>query len=127
MNRLQTLLNLANEELQTSELLLNNHRYRASISRAYYAMYHATQAILESKGINPYTHRGLIQQFGQNFIKTNELPRELSVILKRTYDLRQLSDYDEIMNLTLEEAQNVCNDAQFFIESITSYLANQET
>ncbi len=46
MTRLQTLLNLANEELQTSQLLLNNHRYRASISRAYYALYHATQAIL---------------------------------------------------------------------------------
>lgn len=55
----------------------------------------------------------------------NKLPRELSVILKRTYDLRQLSDYDEMINLTLEECKNVFNDAQYFIESITSYLANQ--
>ncbi len=57
MTRLQILLNLANEELQTAELPLNNHRYRASVSRSYYAMYHATQAILESKAINPYTQR----------------------------------------------------------------------
>ena len=127
MNRLEILLNLAYEELQTSELLLNNHRYRASVSRAYYAMYHATQAVLELKGINPYTHRGLIQQFGQHFIKTNELPKTLSVILKRTYDLRQLSDYDEMISLTSEECQNIFNDAQFFLNKITSYLSNQKT
>lgn len=127
MNRLQTLLNLANEELQTSQLLLSNHRYRASVSRAYYAMYHATQAVLESKEISCYTHRGLIQQFGQNFIKTKELPRELSVILKRTYDLRQLSDYDEMISLTFEECQNIVNDTQFFLDNIILYLVNQET
>ncbi len=126
MTRLEILLNLAKEELQTAELLLNNHWYRASVSRAYYAMYHATQAVLESKAINPHTHRGLMQQFGQNFIKTNELPKELSVILKRTYDLRQLSDYDETISLTFDECQKVLNDAQFFLERISLYLSNEE-
>ncbi|OPF19140.1 hypothetical protein B1L04_07110 [Microcystis aeruginosa KW] len=65
-------------------------------------MYHANPVVLESKEINPYTHRGLIQQFAQNLLKTNELSRKLSVILKITYDLRQLSDYDRMMNLTMK-------------------------
>ena len=71
MNRVQILLTLAKEELQAAELLLNNHHYRACISRLYYGMYHATQAILASQEINLVTHRGLIQQFSQHFIKTN--------------------------------------------------------
>ncbi len=76
MNRIKILLELAREELQVAELVLNNHYYRACISRIYYGMYHGTQAVLESKQINPLTHRGLIQQFGQNFIKTGELSND---------------------------------------------------
>ncbi len=39
MNRIQTLLNLAKEELYAAEILWENTLYRASISRAYYALY----------------------------------------------------------------------------------------
>ncbi len=38
MNRIQTLLNLAEQELYAAELLLNNSLYRACISRSYYAL-----------------------------------------------------------------------------------------
>ncbi len=123
MNRIKILLELAREELQVAELVLNNHYYRACISRIYYGIYHATQAVLESKQINPLTHRGLIQQFGQNFIKTGELSKELSIILKSAYDLRQLSDYDETVDFDLEQAQKLLTSAQYFIEQIEIYLS----
>ncbi len=70
MNRIKILINLGKEELSAAELLLNNNLYRACISRAYYALYHTVQALLSAKNINTRTHKGLIQQFGQNFIKT---------------------------------------------------------
>ena len=37
MTRIQTLINLVQEELSAAELLLNNSLYRAAISRSYYA------------------------------------------------------------------------------------------
>ncbi|NET10187.1 MAG: HEPN domain-containing protein [Merismopedia sp. SIO2A8] len=49
MTRLEQLLALAQEELETAELLLENGRYQACISRSYYAMYHATQALMSPK------------------------------------------------------------------------------
>jgi uncharacterized protein (UPF0332 family) len=82
------------------------------------SIYHATQAVLESKQINPLTHCGLIQQFSQNFIKTGELSEELSIILKSAYDLRQLSDYDETVDFDLEQAQKLLTSAQYFTEQI---------
>jgi len=65
----------------------------------------------------------LIQQFGQNFIKTGELSKELSITLKSAYDLRQLSDYDETVDFDLEQAQKLLTSAQYFIEQIEGYLS----
>ena len=89
MNEIPTLLNLAKEELSAAELLLNNTFYRACISRCYYSLYHIVQALLVTKNINARTHRGLIQKFGQQFIKTGELSQKLSRTLSETFDLRQ--------------------------------------
>ncbi|ASC70794.1 hypothetical protein XM38_017410 [Halomicronema hongdechloris C2206] len=46
MSSVSRLLNLAGEDLETSQLLSENKRYRACVSRAHYAMYYATQALL---------------------------------------------------------------------------------
>lgn len=91
MTRIPQLLNLAKDELFTAQLLLENNRYRACISRAYYAMYHATQALMAVKQLDSKTHKGIIKLFGQSLIKTGELPIELARALSDTYDLRRLS------------------------------------
>jgi len=120
-----TYLDLAQEELETSELLLANNHYRASTSRAYYAMYYAAQALLISEGINTSTHKGLIKLFGLHFIKTGKLPTHLSVILGDAYDLRQLADYGEKLTLTTEQVKITLQNAQTFIAQIKTYLALQ--
>jgi len=84
MNRIQTLLSLAKEELYAAEILLENTLYRACISRCYYAIYCTVQALLIVKNINTRSHRGVRQQFSQHFIQTGELPLELSKALRIT-------------------------------------------
>ena len=81
------------------------------------------QAVLEAKQINSLTHRSVIQQFGQNCIKTSELSKKLSIILKSAYDSRQQSDYDETVDFDLEQAQKLLTSAQYFIEQIEIYLS----
>ena len=68
MSQIQFYLNLSQEELETASLLLESNRYRASISRAYYSMYYATQALLISENINTSTHKGLIKLFRLHFL-----------------------------------------------------------
>lgn len=121
MSRVQALLTLAVEELATAELLWQNDRYRACISRSYYAMYHATQALLSLKDLNTKTHKGIIQMFGQHFIKTGIFSIELARALGDAYDMRRLSDYEETIFLSAEQAGVVLNSARSFIEQAVQY------
>ena len=121
MSRIQQLLTLAEEELETADLLWKNDRYRACISRSYYAMYHATQALLSLKDLNTRTHKGIIQMFGQHFIKTNLFPVELARALSDAYDMRRLSDYEETVFLSSEQSEIVLNSARSFIEQAVQY------
>lgn len=126
MNEIPTLLNLAKEELSAAELLLNNTFYRACISRCYYSLYHIVQALLVTKNINARTHRGLIQKFGQQFIKTGELSQKLSRTLSETFDLRQLSDYDETIPITQQQAEKTLENTKTFISEATNWLENKQ-
>jgi uncharacterized protein (UPF0332 family) len=121
MTRITQLLQLAQDELATANLLMVNDRYRACISRSYYAMYHATQALLTSKTLSSKTHKGSIQLFGQHFIKTGELPIDLARALSDTYDLRQLSDYEETVLLTQAQAETILTSAQAFVAQAEAY------
>jgi uncharacterized protein (UPF0332 family) len=122
MNRITSLLNLAKEELTTAQLLLDNDRYRACISRSYYAIYYAAEALLESKNINSRTHKGIIKLFGQHFIKTGELPTELAKAFSDTYDLRKLSDYDETYTITSAQSEAAIAYAQLFVGQAENFL-----
>ncbi|MEO1637594.1 MAG: HEPN domain-containing protein [Cyanobacteria bacterium J06631_9] len=75
--------------MYNARLLLNNGRYRASISRAYYAMYYGTQALLDAKQIASRTHRGMIQSIcPRNPGASQAFPNLLSWRLKRTHQKR---------------------------------------
>lgn len=115
------MLTLAQEELDTADLLWKNDRYRACVSRSYYAMYHATQALLSLKDLSTKTHKGIIQMFGQHFIKTNIFPVELARALSDAYDMRRLSDYEETIFLSSKQSEIVLNSARSFIEQAVQY------
>ncbi|MEA5486896.1 HEPN domain-containing protein [Pseudanabaena sp. CCNP1317] len=85
-------------------------------------MYFATQAILISENINASTHKGLIKLFRLHFIKTSKLSNELSVILGDTYDLRQLADYGEEVELTTEQVKITLQNAKDFLYQVRDYL-----
>ena len=121
MSRIQQLLTLAQEELDTADLLWKNDRYRACVSRSYYAMYHATQALLSLKDLSTKTHKGIIQMFGQHFIKTNIFPVELARALSDAYDMRRLSDYEETIFLSSKQSEIILNSARSFIEQAVQY------
>lgn len=121
MTRIQQLLALAQEELETADLLLENNRYRACISRSYYAMYHATQALMASKNLSSKSHKGAIKLFGQHFVKTQELPIELARYLSDAYDLRRLSDYEETVFLTQQQAETLLISARVFVNQTIQY------
>ena len=118
MNEFKKLFSLALEELDIATLLLEREHYRTSISRSYYSMYYAAQALLLSQNIDASTHKGLIRLFSLHFVKTGLFSPEWSNALKAAYYLRQLSDYDADFTGTLAEAEKILEQAKTFVAEV---------
>ena len=64
------LVRRAHERLDAARYLQDGHFLDDAVSRAYYAMAHATEAALLEYDVSPKTHKGLQTQFGKQFVQT---------------------------------------------------------
>jgi uncharacterized protein (UPF0332 family) len=69
--------------------------------------------------------KGVIQLFGQYFVKTGELSIDQSRALGDAYDLRRLSDYDETFTLTHSQTEAVVRSARSFLQKTEALLQGQ--
>lgn len=62
----------AEKKLEVAERLLKSADYEDAVSRAYYAVFHAAQALLMTEGEKAETHKGVVTLFGLLFVKTGK-------------------------------------------------------
>jgi len=111
-------LDQAEEELNASYVLFEKEFYREAISRAYYSMFHATQALLILKEIYPKSHKGVIQKFGEEFVKSGLLEKKMGYILSQAETMRLKADYDVGVKITKEECEEILYNCEFFIKKV---------
>jgi len=116
------MLRKAEEKLKTAQIDFNNERYDDSISRAYYAVFHAISAVLLSKGLHYSSHSQVIGNFNKVFVKTETFPKMFTKIIQRLFEERQIGDYDIESEITRKEADKNLKDASKIIKAITKYL-----
>jgi hypothetical protein len=126
MKETQALLERARRYLKSAALLLDDGDYESAVSRAYYAMFYAAEAVLLTETLASSSHKGVLSMFGERFIKTGELPREMGRELHRAFEKRQLSDYEYTFVISQEEAEQVLSSGQQFVAQILEYLSDQE-
>lgn len=63
------------------------------VNRLYYAAFHAAQAALYSRDVDPGTHGAVRNRFGELFVKTGDAEREHGRLLTTLADVRQQADY----------------------------------
>lgn len=63
------------------------------VNRLYYAAFHAAQAALYARGLNPSSHGHVRQQFGQHVVLEGDATRDDGRLLGTLYDYRQEADY----------------------------------
>ncbi|MDY6970133.1 MAG: HEPN domain-containing protein [Spirochaetota bacterium] len=113
----------AEDKLETAQLNYNNYRFDDAVSRAYYAVFHAVSAALFSKGLHFSKHGQVIGNFNKEFIKTKILPEEITPMIQKLFDERQIGDYFYYENsIDKDTAKDDINNAQFIISSIKKYL-----
>ncbi|MFQ5711995.1 MAG: HEPN domain-containing protein [Candidatus Geothermarchaeales archaeon] len=116
-------LELADEFLEDARLCLTHSRRRSAINNAYYAMFHASQAILASRGIRPpKTHKGLRELLGKEVIKAGLMDKEFGRDLSNAFEMRQASSYDIYANFGGERVREIVDKAESFIKKIKNIL-----
>ncbi len=125
-NRLNDLsryrLQKARDELESSEIMLQNTKFSQSINRSYYAIFHATRALLALDKFDARKHSGVIAYFNQHYIKTEKIERKFGKILILAENIRIKSDYDDFYIASKQQAEEQLSNAREFIERIETYI-----
>lgn len=116
----------ARARLKDAEALMRADFPEAAAHAAYYAAYHAALGLLALEDSRPRTHRGVASEFGRLFVQTGRIHAETGALLERTLDVRLKADYGVLTPVSEEEAEDVVQDAQAFLEAVVATLEEQE-
>ena len=117
-------LEKAEKKLEVAEHLLAAEDYDDAVSRAYYAVYHASQALLLTEGQKAETHKGVITLFGLLFVKTGKFSRNVGKYLANLKDDREKGDYEIFSFVDKQTAETAVEEATAFIKESKKYLKN---
>jgi uncharacterized protein len=119
------LLERADKAFSAAQTLLDKCLLADAISRAYYAMFYATQAILFTKGLSAKSHSGTVNIFGQEIVEKGIVPKELGRILNKAHALRQKSDYDANADFEMEDVEKLIEETKLFLAQIRRAIPDQ--
>jgi len=108
----------AEEKLEAAEYLFKGGFYNDAVSRAYYSLFYSAKALLSLKEIYPKAHKGVISNFGLEFVKKGFVEDVYGRAFSHAKDRREVADYDIEKNISKEEAESIVEDAEKFLERI---------
>ena len=69
MREIDSLLERAKKYIKSAQILIDSEDYESAVSRVYYAMFYAAEAILLTKELSFSSHKMVISSFGRYFVK----------------------------------------------------------
>jgi uncharacterized protein (UPF0332 family) len=115
-------LNKAKECLFDAQDAFEEQRLANSVNRSYYAMFHATRALLAIDSFDSKRHSTIIGYFNQYYIAPGKIESVYHQILSNAFRVRQKTDYDDFYVVSRDEAKQQLDNAVKFIDFITNYL-----
>lgn len=119
---IKAMLSKAHEKLKTALIDFDNKRYDDSVSRSYYAVYHAISAVLLSKGLHFSSHGQTIGAFNREFVKIKKFPAVFTKMIEKLFNERQTGDYDFESYIDEDIAQEDLTHAEDILKSCEEYL-----
>ncbi len=111
-------LRQAGERLKAARLLLDAGFLPDAVSRAYYAMHHAAEALLASRNLRARTHGGIASRLASEFHETG---LDLAGYLK-AMELRAASDYESTPMLDRSQVDLILVRADAFLGQAKNIL-----
>jgi len=94
------------------------------VSRAYYGMFYAAEAVLITKGLQYAKHTAVISNFNKEFVKAGVFPKEMSRLLEKAFRYRTQGDYG-MVPVAEDEARAVFAGAEEFVAEIKAFLKKE--
>lgn len=114
------------EALSDAKIMYENERYKNTLNRAYYAIFHAIRAVNALSGFDSSKHSGVIAYFNQNYVKEGVFSKELSKIIRMASENREKADYLDFFIALKEEAERQILRAEEFVDAIKMYLESEK-
>jgi len=110
-------LRLAEEYLSYAIDAFDKERTRLAIDTGYNAIELLVKALIIKKGVSlASSHSGVVQQFGELYIKSGELERDLGKTIHKSLALRAQARYVPSAQMRKEDAELVIDTARKMIE-----------
>ena len=115
-------LERAVDDLESAEILLKNGKYKAANNRAYYACFHAVDAVLAMEPTAFKKHKDTLAYFNKNYVHTGKFPGEMGRKIAKLEVIRHKSDYDTFYIASREEAAVQVETAREVVDKVKTYL-----
>ena len=115
-------LDKAQRFLTEAEQMIKLELWDLAANRFYYSCFHATQALLVCYGLSAHTHAGTLGVFGQHFVKTGRVSKELGAFFSRMEQLRKKADYNCEYDVDKEEVETMSLPAHNFLTAIRQLI-----
>ena len=96
---IQYRLKRAKDTLHEVDDLIRLGYYQTTVNRLYYACFYAISALFVQNNIKTRTHSGVRQMFGQHFIQTGVISKELGKYYSTLFEKRITGDYDDFIDV----------------------------
>lgn len=78
------------EKLLSARVLLDDGKYKDSVSRSYYSIFSAARALLSTKGLDSAKHSEVISLFNQHFAKENVVSKDYGKLISEAKRKKRL-------------------------------------
>ena len=119
--RIQT----SKDNLKAARILLEAGEYKSANNRAYYAIFHAVNAVHAVNGKAYKRHKDAIANFNKDYVKTEIFPREMGRKINESEEIRHASDYDDFYIASKEETERQVSVADEFIRLVEQYCLQE--
>ena len=118
-------LETAKNDLKSARALFAMEDYRGANNRAYYAIFHAINAVHAINGKAYKRHKDAVANFNKDYVKTSVFPREMGRKIGQAEEIRHASDYDDFYIASKEESEKQLLTADEFIIMAEKYCREQ--
>ena len=110
------------EELENSKVLLDSGKFKLSLNRSYYSIFHAMRAVNILDDFDSSKHSGVIAHFNQFHVKEGHFPKEASKIIRTASEMREHADYEDFFTASRQDAEEQLKKKKKFHTLVKDYL-----